>query len=59
MREAFRGVLACQWPGNGSLAGKAQGFRGQDNIERHGGFDVVMEMIVQWKQETPASPDRC
>ena len=47
MQEAFRGVLACQAPGNGSLPGKARGFRGQDTVERHGGFDVVMEKIVQ------------
>ena len=32
---------------------------GQDTVGRHGGFDVVMEMIVQREQENPASPDRC
>ena len=58
MQEAFRGVLACQGPGNGSLPGKAGGFRGQDTVERHGGFDVVMEKIVQWEQESPASNGR-
>ena len=47
VQEAFRGVLACQGPGNGSRPGKARGFRGQDTVERHGGFDVVMEKIVQ------------
>ena len=26
---------------------------GQDTVERHGGFDVVMETIVQWEQDTP------
>ena len=46
VQEAFRGVLACQGPGNGSRPGKARGFRGQDTVERHGGFDVVMEKIV-------------
>ena len=35
--------------------GNAGGFRGQDTVERSGGFDVVMEKIVQWEQETPAS----
>ena len=58
MQEAFRGVLACQGPGNGSRPGKARGFRGQDTFERHGGFDVVMEKIVQWEQENPASKGR-
>ena len=28
---------------------------GQDTVERHGGFDVVMEKIVLWKQKNPAS----
>ena len=46
VQEAFRGVLACQGPGNPNLPGKARGFRGQDTVERHGGFDVVMEHIV-------------
>ena len=41
MQEAFRGVLACHGPGNPSLPGKARGFRGQDTVERHGGFDGV------------------
>ena len=27
-------------------------------VERHGGFDVVMEKIVQWEQENPASNGR-
>ena len=40
------------------LPGKARGFRGQDTVERHGGLDVVMEKIVQWEQETPASNGR-
>ena len=58
VQEAFRGVLACQGPGNPSLPGKAQGFRGQDSVEGHGGFDVVMEKVVQWEQENPASNGR-
>ena len=44
------GVPGCSGmpgPGNPSLPRKARGFRGQDTIERHGGFDVVMEEIVQ------------
>lgn len=28
--------------GNGSLHGKARGIRGQDTVEHHGGFDVVV-----------------
>ena len=47
MQEAFRGVLACQEPGNPSLPGKARGFRGQETVEGHGGFDAVMEKVVQ------------
>ncbi len=58
MQEAFRGVLACQGPGNRSLPGKARGFRVQDTVERHGGVDVVKEKIVQWEQENPASNGR-
>ena len=58
MQEAFRGVLACQGPGNGSLPTKARGFGGQDTVERRDGFDVVMEKIVQWEQENPASNAR-
>ena len=27
---------------------------GQDTIERHGGLDVVMEKIDQWKQAIPS-----
>ena len=27
-------------------------------VEGHGGFDVVMEKVVQWEQETPASDGR-
>ena len=38
--------------------GKACGIRGQDTVERHDGFDVVMEKIVQWEQENPASNGR-
>ncbi len=38
--------------------GKARGIRGQDTVERHGGLDVVMEKIVQWEQETPATNGR-
>ena len=38
--------------------GKAQGFRGQDTVERHGGLSIVMEKIVQWEQENLASKDR-
>ena len=41
-----------------SLPGKAQGFRGQDTVERHDGLGVVMEKIVQWEQENPASNGR-
>ena len=37
---------------------KARGFRGQDTVERHGGLGVVMEKIVQWEQEDPASNGR-
>ena len=58
MQEVFRGALACQAPENGSLPGKAPGFRGQDTVECPGGFDVVMEKIVQWEQENPASNGR-
>ena len=29
-----------------------------DTVERHGGFDVVMEEIDQWEQENPASNGR-
>ncbi len=29
-----------------------------DTVERHGGFDVFMEKIVQWEQENPASNGR-
>ena len=31
---------------------------GQDTIERHASLDVVMEKIVQWEQENPASNGR-
>ena len=41
-----------------SLPGKARGFRGQETVERHGGFDVVREKVVQWEQENPASNGR-
>ena len=58
MQDAFRGVLACQGPGNPSLPRKVRGFRGQDTIQRHGGFDVVMEKYLQREQENPASNDR-
>jgi len=58
VQEAFRGVLACQGPENPSLPGKARGFRGQDTVERHGGFDVVMEKIVHQEQENPAANGR-
>ena len=58
MQEAFRGVPACQGPGNRSLPGKARGFRGQDTVDCHGGFDVVMEEVVQREQENPASNAR-
>ena len=30
----------------------------EDTVERHGGFDVVMEKVVQWEQENPASDAR-
>ena len=30
----------------------------QDTVERHGGLDVVMEKIVQWEQENPATNGR-
>ena len=56
MQEAFRGVPACQGPGNASLPGKARGFRGQETVERHGGFDVVMEKVAQWEQENRSPP---
>jgi len=29
-----------------------------DTVERYGGFDVIMEKVVQWEQETPASDGR-
>ena len=58
VQEAFRGVLVCQGPGNRSLPGKARGFRVQDTVERHGGFDAVMEKVVQQEQENPASNGR-
>ena len=38
--------------------GKARGFRGQDTVEGHGGFDVDMEKVVQREQENPASNGR-
>ena len=38
--------------------GKARGFRVQDTVEHHGGLDVVVEKIVQWEQENPASNGR-
>ena len=38
--------------------GKAQGFRGQDTVERHDGLSVVMEKLDQWEQENPASNGR-
>ena len=42
-----------------SLPGKARGFRVQeDTVERHASLDVVMEKIVQWEQENPASNGR-
>ena len=47
-----------QGPGNGSLPGIARAFGVQDTVERHGGFDVVMEKIVQREQEDPASNGR-
>ena len=50
--------MACQGPGNGSPPGKARGFRGQETVERHDGLDVVMEKVVQWEQENPASNAR-
>ena len=50
--------MACQPPGNGSPPGKAQGFRGQDTVERHDGLDVIMEKVLQWEQENPASNGR-
>ncbi len=31
---------------------------GQDTVERHAGLSVVMEKIVQWEQENPASNGR-
>ena len=46
VQEAFRGVPACQGPGNPSLPGKARGFRVQETFKGHGGFDVVMEKVV-------------
>ena len=58
MQEAFRCVLACQGPGNGILPGKAGGFRGQDTVEGHGGFDVVREKVVQREQQNQASNGR-
>jgi hypothetical protein len=58
VQAAFRGVLVCQGVRKSSLPGKARGFRGQDTFERHDGFDVVMEKIVQWEQENPASNGR-
>ena len=58
MQAAFRGVLVCQGVRKSSLPGKARGFRGQDTVERHDGLDVVMEKIVQWEQENPASNGR-
>ncbi|MYC83094.1 MAG: hypothetical protein F4X19_13510 [Acidobacteria bacterium] len=30
----------------------------RDTAEGHGGFDVVLEKVVQWEQETPASNGR-
>ena len=30
----------------------------RDTVEGHGGFDVVMEEVVQWERETPASDGR-
>ena len=58
MQEAFRGVLVCQGPGNRSLPGKARGFRGQDTVERHGGFSAAVKKVLQWEPENPASNGR-
>ena len=58
MQEAFRGVLACQVPGSGSLPGKARGFRGRKTVEGHGSLNVVMEKIDHWEQKTRASNGR-
>ena len=59
VQEAFRGALLCQGVRKSSLPGKARGFRGQeDTVERHASLDVVMEKIVQWEQENPASNGR-
>jgi len=52
------GVLVCQALGNRSLPGKARGFRGQDTVERHGGFDVLIENVVHKEQENPGSNGR-
>ncbi len=58
MQEVFWGVLVCQGVRKSSLPGKAGGFRGQDTVERHDGLGVVMEKILQWEQENPASNGR-
>ena len=59
VQEAFRGVLVCQGPGNRSLPGKARGFRGQDTVERHGGFSAAaVKKVLEWEQENLASKGR-
>ena len=42
MQERYRRVMACQGPRSRSLPGKARGFRGQDTVEPHRDFGVVM-----------------
>ena len=53
--NGFRGALACQRPGNGSLPGKARGFRGQDTVELPVDLDAVLDKIDQVEEATAAS----
>ena len=58
-RYRFLGALACQGLGNGHLPGKAQGFRGQDTVERHGRFSAAtVRKVLEWEQENPAAKGR-
>ena len=54
MQEAFRGTLACQGPGNGSLPGKARGYGGKDTVEHNGVLDAVAGMVDQAEAEMAA-----
>jgi len=54
VQEAFRGVLACQGPGNPSLPGKARGYGGKDTVEHNGVLDAGAGMVDQAEAEMAA-----